>query len=110
MRDEEPVLGLVGDNEQRAYPTWLLDRHEIVNDVFEGFAVAITWFPLCGTGVVYDRAVNQLVLSFGVSGMLYRDGLVMYDRETKSRQPAEDGTARIWMHGDLLHCSRSGAR
>lgn len=94
MRDEEPVLGLVGDKEQRAYPTWLLDRHEIVNDVFDGFAVAITWCPLCGTGVVYDRAVNQLVLSFGVSGMLYRDGLVMYDRETNTLWTQVDGQAR----------------
>ncbi len=43
MRDEEPVLGLVGDREQRAYPTWLLDRREIVNDVFDQRAVAMGW-------------------------------------------------------------------
>jgi hypothetical protein len=31
---------------------------------------------------VYARQVGSEVLSFGVSGMLFRDGLVMYDRET----------------------------
>jgi hypothetical protein len=33
----------VGAKEQRAYSTWQLDRHEIVNDVFEGRPVAVTW-------------------------------------------------------------------
>ncbi len=43
MRDEELVIGLVGATEQRAYSTWQLDRHEIVNDVFEGRPIAVTW-------------------------------------------------------------------
>ncbi len=43
LHDREPVLGIVGDHEQRAYSTWQLDRHEIVNDVFEGRPIAVTW-------------------------------------------------------------------
>ncbi|MBI2222254.1 MAG: DUF3179 domain-containing protein [Acidobacteria bacterium] len=43
LRDNELVLGVVGEREQRAYSTWLLDRHEIVNDVFEGRPIAATW-------------------------------------------------------------------
>lgn len=43
MADDELVIGLVGKTEQRAYSTWQLDRHEIVNDVFEGRPVAVTW-------------------------------------------------------------------
>jgi hypothetical protein len=39
----EPVLGVVGEHEQRAYSTWQLDRHEIVNDTFEGRPIAVTW-------------------------------------------------------------------
>ncbi len=39
----EPVLGVVGAREQRAYSTWQLDRHEIVNDTFEGKPIAVTW-------------------------------------------------------------------
>lgn len=89
----EPVIGLVGDREARAYSTWQLDRHEIVNDVFEGRPVAVTWCPLCGTGIVYGREVDGRVLSFGVSGMLYRDALVMYDRETGTLWSQIDGRA-----------------
>jgi len=43
MADEELVIGLVGERERRAYSTWQLDRHEIVNDVFEGRPIAVTW-------------------------------------------------------------------
>jgi hypothetical protein len=43
MSDEELVIGLVSEREQRAYSTWLLDRHEIVNDMFEGRPLAVTW-------------------------------------------------------------------
>jgi hypothetical protein len=43
MADEELVIGLVGEREQRAYSTWQLDRHEIVNDTFEGRPIAVTW-------------------------------------------------------------------
>jgi hypothetical protein len=41
--DDEIVIGIVGETEQRAYSTWQLDRHEIVNDVFEGRPIAVTW-------------------------------------------------------------------
>ena len=33
---------------------------------------------------MYDRNVEGELLTFGVSGMLYRNGLIMYDRETES--------------------------
>jgi hypothetical protein len=39
----ELMIGLVGRDEQRAYSTWQLDRHEIVNDRFDGKPIAVTW-------------------------------------------------------------------
>lgn len=43
LADNELVIGVVGEREQRAYSTWHLDRHEIVNDTFEGRPIAVTW-------------------------------------------------------------------
>ncbi len=43
LADNELMIGLVGETEQRAYSTWQLDTHEIVNDVFEGRPIAVTW-------------------------------------------------------------------
>jgi len=84
MRDHEPVIGVAIGGTARAYPAWLLDSHEIVNDVISGRPIAVTWCPLCYTGIVYARTVGGHDLSFGVSGMLWRDNLVMYDRQTNT--------------------------
>lgn len=43
MAEEEAVIGVVHGGEARAYSTWHLGRHEIVNDVLEGRPVAVTW-------------------------------------------------------------------
>ena len=43
MSPEEPVLGVVIGGEARAYSLWQLDAHEIVNDDFDGRAIAATW-------------------------------------------------------------------
>jgi hypothetical protein len=42
---------------------------------------------------VYARQVGDKVLTFGVSGMLFRDGLVMFDRETDTLWTHVDGRA-----------------
>ncbi len=44
MREEEQVIGVVGPaGTAVAYSTWHLDGHEIVNDVVDGVALAVTW-------------------------------------------------------------------
>ncbi len=95
MRDSEPVLGLVLNNEARAYSLWQLDAHEIVNDVFGETAVAVTWCPLCHTAIVYLRNIGDKTYSFIVSGRLWRNSLVMMDRETKSHWSHVSGEALL---------------
>lgn len=43
MRDDEPVVGIVANGIAKAYSTWHLDHHEIVNDTLGGKPVAVTW-------------------------------------------------------------------
>ena len=43
MVPEEPVFGVTLGDEARAYSLWQLDHHEIVNDRFDGVALAATW-------------------------------------------------------------------
>ncbi len=84
LADDEPVLALEVDAEARAYPVQILTWHEIVNDSVAGVPVAVTYCPLCNSAVAYDRRLGDRVLSFGVSGLLYRSALVMFDRQTES--------------------------
>ncbi len=41
--DDIMVIGYEMEGEPRAYPTALLDRHEVVNDEFRGKPVAVGW-------------------------------------------------------------------
>lgn len=43
MSPEEHVMGLASESDAVCWSTWQLDHHEIVNDVFEGAAIAATW-------------------------------------------------------------------
>jgi hypothetical protein len=98
-RDGDDVIVLETGEGARAYPVRYLDYHEIVNDVRpDGRPVAVTWCPLCGSAVVYDRRVDGRTLTFGVSGKLADDDLVMYDRETGSEWKQSRGEA---IAGDL---------
>lgn len=113
--DDEVIV--VEDDPPRAYPVRILGYHEIVNDVLgngggsaenprngggsaemppssaepndERRPIAVTWCPICASAVVYDRAIDDRILTFGTSGKLADDALVMYDRETGSewKQP-----------------------
>lgn len=79
----DEVLGVERDGVARAYPLKVLDWHEVVNDVFDGPRV-VTYCPVCRSGVVADRRVAGAVRTFGVSGLLFRANLVLYDDSSES--------------------------
>jgi hypothetical protein len=82
--DADRVLGVALGGEARAYPLAILDWHELVNDTLGGEPILVSWCPLCGTGMVFDRRVAGEPRRFGVSGLLYRSDLLMYDRGSES--------------------------
>ncbi|WP_255152782.1 DUF3179 domain-containing protein [Halorarius halobius] len=95
---DDVVVVVEGPRRPRAYPVRYLHYHEIVNDVLDadgetggGDPIAVTWCPLCGSAVVYDRRHEGHTLEFGVSGKLADDDLVMYDRETGSEWKQSSG-------------------
>lgn len=112
LRPEDEVLALEAADHVRAYPLRVLDYHEIVNDRIpmdpnvdptpgpgeHARPVAVTFCPLCGSGIAWDRRVEDRTLTFTVSGRLYRNDLVMRDRETDSLWPQILGRA---LHGKL---------
>ncbi len=84
LGDEELIMGVDINGEQRAYPARIMDYHEIVNDTIAGQPIAVTWCPLCGSGVAFDPRIDGQVVEFGVAGVLHDSDLVMYDRKTDS--------------------------
>lgn len=84
LSEDEIVLGIFFADEARAYPAQIMTWHEIVNDEVHGKPLAITFCPLCDTGIAFERRINGETVTFGTSGKLYNNNLLMYDRKTKT--------------------------
>ncbi len=84
LKSEEQVLGVVVNGQAKAYPMRILALHEIVNDNFGNTAVVVTYSPLCGGGSAYKSEGRYEDWQFGVSGLLYNNNLLMFDRQTES--------------------------
>ena len=82
--ENDLVLGFVDGDKARAYPHSILDWHEIINDRLGESNIAVTYCPLTGTGIGWNRKINGSVTTFGVSGLLYNSNLLPYDRESGS--------------------------
>lgn len=84
LSDTDLVLGYKNGNDVRAYQHNVLDWHEIINDNIGDVSVAITYCPLTGTGMGWNRFVDGIETTFGVSGLLFQTNLIPFDRATKS--------------------------
>lgn len=89
LQDDDLVLGFIAeDGSAWAHPHRILNLHEIVNTTFADQPVAITYCPLCGSGLVFDRRPNDLrhdgVLTFDNTSALYESDMVMVDPETNT--------------------------
>ena len=95
IADNELVLALIYKGVTRVYPLQILVWHEIVNDWIAGDPVLITYCPLCGSGIAYERTLDGAPVEFGTSGKLYNSNLVMYDRKTDTYWSQIDGLAIV---------------
>lgn len=85
LDDDEIVIGIKIGNTIRAYPHYILDWHEIVNDTFEDEKITISYCPLTGTAFAWESSFGtNTETTFGVSGLLYNSNLILYDRVTDS--------------------------
>jgi hypothetical protein len=93
--EDDLVIGVEVNGVRRAYPFQVLVWHEIVNDTIDDTALLITYCPLCGTGIVFERYIDDEPVQFGVSGKLYNSDMLMYDRQTDSYWAQLTGTAVV---------------
>lgn len=84
IQDDRLIIGLKVGETIKAYPHQVLDWHEIVNDQIEDEYIAMTYCPLTGTGITWNRQLEDGIVEFGVSGLLFRNNLIAYDRKTDS--------------------------
>ncbi len=84
----EPAVVVNFGGEQRAYPLSILTLYELANDSIAGKQIMVTFCPMCNAALVYNRnvksAAGEKPLTFGISGLLMHNDMVMYDRETET--------------------------
>ncbi len=102
LEPSDLLVVLTRNGIERGYPFRILTHHEIVNDTVGGDPIVITYCPLCGSGIAYERTIDCEPVEFGTSGLLFNSNLVMYDRRTRS----------LWMQigGQAVFGSMSGQR
>jgi len=78
------VVGVLIDGDARAFPNFVMEHHEIANDIMNGLPYSLTFCPLTGSAIGWGRTIEGQVTTFGVSGLLYKNNLIPYDRRTNS--------------------------
>lgn len=91
--ERERLLGIALPGFTLAYPIGLLDRVEVINDGLAGHSWVTARCALTHVAAIYDRSVEGRVLTFENSGALWRDTLVLKDRETGTYWTAATGVA-----------------
>ncbi len=86
------VIGFLVGDRTLAIPHNILWWHEVLNlDLPEG-KFLVTYCPLTGSAIAFDRSAVAGI-EFGVSGLLFRNNLVMFDRSSpESLWPQMMGT------------------
>lgn len=80
LSDEDLIIGIIKNNEAKAYPHRILDWHEVINDN----GITLSYCPLTGSALGWLSKTNGEQTTFGVSGLLYNSNLILYDRNTNS--------------------------
>lgn len=84
MNDDDLIIAFKSGDVIKGYTHNILDWHEIINDNIGDKSIALTYCPLTGTSIAWNRMINGKITTFGVSGLLYNSNIIPYDRETKS--------------------------
>lgn len=84
LQGEDKVVGVTLNGVTKAYPIRILNYHEVINDDFAGLRVAITYSPLCGSVMVYQTENRSQEWELAVSGLVYNNNALYFDRETES--------------------------
>ncbi len=84
LDNKDLVVGIRVDTVVIAYPHPILNWHEIVNHRANDTYFAVSFCPLTGTAVCWNRELEGGITTFGVSGLLYNNNVLPYDRATES--------------------------
>ena len=84
LKSGEKVYVYRYGNTVKIYPQKVMGEHEIVNDNIDDHSFAVTFCPRTGSTIAWNRDISGEVTEFGVSGHLFNENLIPYDRNNNS--------------------------
>ena len=99
MSQEDVVFVVMLPGGPRIYPQRFMVWHQVVNELIDDVAYAVTYCPITGTLMAYNASMNGLNLIFDLEGRLYDGNSVLIDRNSGSLWLQETGMA---FEGPLL--------
>ena len=93
MSKEDVVFIALLPGGPRIYPQSIMVWHQVVNEVIDDVAYAVTYCPITGTLMAYDASMGGLNLIFDLEGRLYDGNSVLIDRNSGSLWLQETGMA-----------------
>lgn len=99
MNADDVVFVVMLPDGPRIYPQKYLVWHQVINEVVDDHAYAITYSPITGGFAAYDASMGGLNLIFDAEGRLYDGNSVLIDRNSGSLWLQELGMA---FDGSLL--------
>lgn len=103
LQDQRIVFGVVVDGEARAYPRFMMETHELVNDTLGGREIAVPYCTLCGAAQAFLVEVGDERRVLRTSGLLHRSNKIMYDLTSDTFYDTFAGRAIAGPHkGEVL--------
>lgn len=93
MSQEDVVFVVMLPGGPRIYPQRFMVWHQVVNELIDDVAYAVTYCPITGTLMAYNASMNGLNLIFDLEGRLYDGNSVLIDRNSGSLWLQETGMA-----------------
>ena len=84
LKSTDLVTGVEIEGVFKAYPLRILVWHEVVNDKVGNKPIMVSYCPLCGSTLIFDREVDSEELTFGISGLVYQSDVLFYDHQNLS--------------------------
>ncbi len=99
MNGDDVVFVVMLPDGPRIYPQKYLVWHQVINELIDDVAYAITYSPITGSFAAYDASMGGLNLILDAEGRLYDGNSVLIDRNSGSLWLQELGMA---FDGSLL--------
>jgi len=93
LQDSDEIIVLTINSQTKLYPKKTLAQHLVINDKLDDKPILVSYCVLCDSVKIYERTHQNEVLTFGTTGLLYKNNDLFYDNKNESLWTQYSGQA-----------------